>query len=152
MAHREKLLDHITGFKRELEHLSLKLDKSKDKDKDTPSTNKDYNQIALKVNALQAELDLKQTKHLWNKENRRRQPKDTHYEDLLEELVEKDDKLKTINLDISCLKKQNRALKEEYEELEESLKIIMNKQAEGMTEKEDLQHETHALRERIREL
>lgn len=67
-ADRVKYVDIITNLKRELEQLKLKLDK----DHNLELCGKSYNKVVLKINALVGDLNLKQSKHLWNKENRRK--------------------------------------------------------------------------------
>lgn len=48
---------------------------------------------------------MKQSKHLWNKENRRKNKDE--YEDLLQELVEREDKIRALGVRIKEIEKEN---------------------------------------------
>lgn len=66
-----------------------------EKDSHIEQSVKVYNKIVLKLNTLVGELNMKQNKCLWNKENKRKN-RVGEYEDLLQELVERDDQIKSL--------------------------------------------------------
>lgn len=68
-----------------------------------------YNKVALKLNTLVGEINMKQNKCLWSKENKENSRKNRvgEYGDLLQELVHRDQQIKGLKAEVEGLRREN---------------------------------------------